>query len=201
MNWRESGLLRGGRGRLLGFPIRNSHKWNQTKGEEVFWHVSLSSTESSPFILAHQEIPSGTRLKCDNDIDKPPDVTEVVLTISERRMCVRKSSGTDEVPGLAMMIALLNTPGIIGIMISAWLRERTFSAHWRVQRLVLLAKDGKLLYEPSSYRPLCMLDIARILLERVIYTKLEAAIQQAEDFSANQFGLKKFTQPLTPLTG
>ena len=43
----------------------------------------------------------------------------------------------------------------------------------------ILPKGNKPPHESSAYRPLCMLDIAGKLFERIISVRLEAAIQQA----------------------
>ena len=45
--------------------------------------------------------------------------------------------------------------------------------------------------EPSSYRSLCLLDIAGKLFERVICARLESAIEDAEGLADNQFGFRK----------
>ena len=140
---------------------------------------------------AHQERPAGTGLSGDDSTDELPNVTEAEIIVAAKRICIRKAPGPDKIPGLAIKTAALNIPGIFAATFSACLREGTFPSHWKVQRLVLIPKDGKPSDEPSSYRPLCMLDIVGKLLERVIYTRLEAAIQQVGDLSDSQFGFRK----------
>ena len=57
--------------------------------------------------------------------------------------------------------------------------------------MVLLPKGNKPPDEPSAYPPLCMLDIAGKLFERIISVRLEAAIQQVGGLFGNQFGFRK----------
>ncbi|CAB0039636.1 unnamed protein product, partial [Trichogramma brassicae] len=68
---------------------------------------------------------------------------------------------------------------------------RMFSARWKRQRLVLMLKPSKPAFEPSSYRPLCMLDTAGKLLERIIADRLEAFTEGPAGLADSQFGFRK----------
>ena len=74
-------------------------------------------------------------------------------------------------------------------MYTRCLREGVFSDKWRQQRLVLLPKGRKPPGEPSSYRPLCMLDSAGKALERIIHEKIEEVTDR--QLSDKQFGFRK----------
>ena len=80
---------------------------------------------------------------------------------------------------------------IFKVTFNACRSQEIFPAQWKIQRLVLLPKGNKPPDEPSAYRPLCMLDIAGKLFERIISVRLEAAIQQFGGLSDNQFGFRK----------
>ncbi|CAB0038178.1 unnamed protein product [Trichogramma brassicae] len=69
--------------------------------------------------------------------------------------------------------------------------EGCFPARWKRQRLVLMLKPGKPAFEPSSYRPLCMLDTAGKLLERIIADRLEAFTEGPAGLADSQFGFRK----------
>ena len=69
------------------------------------------------------------------------------------------------------------------------LAEETFPERWKRQRLVLLSKGNKPPDEPSSYRPLCMLDSSGKTLERFIFNRIKAAI--GHFLADNQYGLRK----------
>ena len=113
------------------------------------------------------------------------------MKIAAKKIAIREASGLDGVPGLAIKNTALNVFYIFKETFNACLSEGIFSAQWNIQRLVFLPKGNKPLDEPSAYRPLCMLDIAGKLFERIISVRLEAAIQQVGGLSDNQFGFKK----------
>ena len=75
------------------------------------------------------------------------------------------------------------------LLILALVKE--YSRHSDDTKVVLLSKENKPPDEPSSYRPLCMLDIAGKLFQRIISVRLEAAIQQVGSLCDNQFGFRK----------
>uniref|UniRef100_A0ABD2WY82 Reverse transcriptase domain-containing protein n=1 Tax=Trichogramma kaykai TaxID=54128 RepID=A0ABD2WY82_9HYME len=71
------------------------------------------------------------------------------------------------------------------------LETGVFPSSWKHQRLVLLPKPGKPPDEPSSYRPLCMLDTAGKILERITCDRLEAYTKRPGGLSERQYGLRK----------
>jgi len=71
------------------------------------------------------------------------------------------------------------------------LLEGTFPDRWKRQKLLLLPKPGKTSGEASSYRPICLLDTIGTVFERVIATRLNAAMEEAGGLSSNQYGFRK----------
>ena len=73
------------------------------------------------------------------------------------------------------------------------LKTRRFPRAWKEARLVLLRKPGKPAESPSAYRPICLLDEAGKLLERVIAARLLDHLAPAEfpDLSDRQFGFRR----------
>ena len=69
--------------------------------------------------------------------------------------------------------------------------RRVASGHSGKYRLVLLPKGNKPPEEPSSYQPLCLLDITGKLFERVICARLETAFEDTGGLADNPFGFKK----------
>lgn len=67
--------------------------------------------------------------------------------------------------------------------------EGVFPRKWKQQRLVLLPKGNKPPDEPTSYRPLCMLDTAGKVLERIVHQRIEAAVDPL--LASNQYGFRK----------
>ncbi|CAB0040241.1 unnamed protein product [Trichogramma brassicae] len=71
------------------------------------------------------------------------------------------------------------------------LETGVFPSSWKRHRLVLLPKPGKPPDEPSSYRPLCMLDTAGKILERIMSDRLEAFTERPGGLSERQYGFRK----------
>ncbi|CAB0035450.1 unnamed protein product [Trichogramma brassicae] len=103
-----------------------------------------------------------------------PAVTLEELRGACRRIKNHTAPGPDGVPNSAIKFAIDAHPDIFMQVYTVCLRTGVFPACWKRQRLVLLPKPGKPPEEPSSYRPLCMLDTAGKILERIICDRLEA---------------------------
>ncbi|CAB0040819.1 unnamed protein product [Trichogramma brassicae] len=127
----------------------------------------------------------------------PPLQTGAIVpavTLEElRRACGRikdhTAPGPDGVPNSAIKIAIATHPDFLQVY-TACLRTGVFPACWKRQRLVLLPKPGKPPEEPSSYRPLCMLDTAGKILERIICNRLEATTESPGGLSDHQYGFR-----------
>ncbi|XP_051862314.1 uncharacterized protein LOC127565803 [Drosophila albomicans] len=80
---------------------------------------------------------------------------------------------------------------IINIAGGMKLGKSTTASLFSEARLILLLKPGKNPSEPASYRPICLIDNAGKMLERIICMRLERAIATGRDLSPNQFGFRK----------
>ncbi|CAB0031170.1 unnamed protein product [Trichogramma brassicae] len=120
-----------------------------------------------------------------------PAVTMEELRGACRRIKDHTAPGPDGVPNAAIKIAIATNPDIFLQVYTACLRTGVFPACWKRQRLVLLPKPGKPPEEPSSYRPLCMLDTAGKILERLICDRLEAMTESPRGLSDHQYGFRK----------
>ena len=100
-----------------------------------------------------------------------------------------KCPGLDGIPNIALKAAIEARPDTFLSMYTRCLREGVFPDKWGQQRLVLLPKGRKPLDEPSSYRPLCMLDTAGKILERIIHGRIEEVTDR--QLSDKQFGFRK----------
>lgn len=85
-----------------------------------------------------------------------------------------------------------NCPDLLLGMYNRALSTSTFPATWKVARVVFLHKGrGKPVSEPSSYRPLCILDTAGKLLERLILARLAVHVEDTGGLSPRQFGFRQ----------
>ena len=120
-----------------------------------------------------------------------PPITEEEVTNTLQRVYDDKAPGPDGVPNVAFKAAVRAKPQMFTDMYSACLREGVFPSRWKLQRLVLLLKPGKEPDQPSSYRPLCMLDTPGKVLERVICDRLQPYLESNNWLSDLQFGFRK----------
>ena len=65
--------------------------------------------------------------------------------------------------------------------------ESVFPRKWKKQKLVLIEKPGKPPGEPSPYRPICLLDTMRKILEKIIYNQLLTCAEAGEALSDLQY--------------
>lgn len=83
-------------------------------------------------------------------------------------------------------------PDILNVM-NRCLNEITLLLHWKCGKLVLLLKGlDKPVTEPSSFRPICMLDACRKVLERLILKWLDEFLDNIPGNRAeHQYGFRK----------
>lgn len=69
--------------------------------------------------------------------------------------------------------------------------EARFPAEWKTARLVLIRKENKALGESSSYRPLCMLNTARKLFEKILDCRIRDFLEANGSIADNQYDFRK----------
>lgn len=112
-----------------------------------------------------------------------------------RRACNRlsmgKSPGPDGIPNEVIKLVSEIWPEYFLKVFNSCLLNGIFPTKWKIQRLVLLRKGDKPLNDPSSYRPLCMLDSLGKLLECLMLRRLEERIDDLGGLSPMQHGFRK----------
>jgi len=79
----------------------------------------------------------------------------------------------------------------MGYLFTGCLRESCFPLEWKKAKLVLIPKGGKPEDLPSSYRPICLLDEAGKILERIIADRLVRQLSRiGPDLSEEQYGFR-----------
>ena len=84
-----------------------------------------------------------------------------------KRLQAGKAPGPDGIPKEVLRVILEVWPELLLEMYNSCLSKRVFPSRWKQQKLVLLRKGKKPLNEPSSYRPICLIDTMGKLLEVV----------------------------------
>ena len=92
------------------------------------------------------------------DSEHIPPITREELLQENKIIGNSKAPGMDNISNVALKTAVNAIPETFLDMYNIFLAEGTFPERWKRQRLVLLPKFNKPPNEPSSYRPLCMLD-------------------------------------------
>ncbi|XP_029053824.2 uncharacterized protein LOC114881259 [Osmia bicornis bicornis] len=106
----------------------------------------------------------------DEEKDIPPFRAEE-LVLAERSMKSGKAPGPDDIPAEAIKAAARNCPGLLLGMYNGCLRAVVFPARWKLARLALIPKGKGDSDSPSFYRPLCVLDTAGKMMERLLKTR------------------------------
>lgn len=119
-----------------------------------------------------------------------PIFTEEELTLAARKLVNRKAPGPDGIPAEVIKEIAHKRPKLLLKMYNSCLREGVFPKAWKEQTLVLISKGKGDPNSPSSYRPLCMLDTAGKLLERLMKPRIETAINTAGGLSQRQHGFR-----------
>lgn len=71
------------------------------------------------------------------------------------------------------------------------LREGKFPPEWKKADIVLFPKEGKSRDQPSAYRPICLLDEAGKILERIICDRLvDHLTLEGSNLNADQYGFR-----------
>lgn len=121
----------------------------------------------------------------------PPDVTCEEIKMIGLKIPTGKAPGPDGVPDIILKQLVSARPEILCGVFTRCLREGNFPDNWKVAKLVLLRKGDKPLESPSSYRPICLLDAAGKVLERILKTRLEKHLYDGNKLNEMQFGFRK----------
>ncbi|XP_025261901.1 uncharacterized protein LOC112637121 [Camponotus floridanus] len=120
-------------------------------------------------------------------------VTEEELAGAIRKLRAKNTApGPDGIPGRAWVLAL----GVLGDRLrrlyTACLKSGQFPPIWKEATLVLLQKEGRSPESPSAYRPICLLDEAGKLFERVLVARLQRHLSLVgPDLADCQYGFRE----------
>ncbi|CAB0028326.1 unnamed protein product [Trichogramma brassicae] len=181
--------LRRGRQRRLGQTIQGCHVAPRMPAGQA---AQLPSPSARPVAALFPRVPSGPALRLPRRVEEPiPAVTLEELKGAQSRIKERSAPGPDGIPNSALKIAIAARPDIFLPVYTTCLETGVFPPVWKRQRLVLIPKPGKPPDEPSSYRPLCMLDTAGKILERIVCDRLKAFTERPGGLSERQYGFRK----------
>lgn len=139
------------------------------------------------------QVSSAPQISADVSWSSDLEVSDAELVYAVRRLSARNTApGPDGIPGRALVIALAELGERIKRLFNSCFRHGKFPAIWKEAKLVLLRKDGRPLNSPSGFRPICLLEEAGKLLERIIALRLNRhLLNHGPDLSVNQFGFRQ----------
>lgn len=119
------------------------------------------------------------------------DVTNEELLEIAKSFDANKAPGPDGIPNVALKATIVEAPDMFRSSLQRCMNEKVFPDQWKRQKLVLLPKPGKSPGDPSAYRPICLLDTAGKLFEKVILNRLTPYTEGPNGLANNQFGFRK----------
>ena len=120
----------------------------------------------------------------------PPLLASEVDAAVARIAGRRKAPGPDGISSGILAAVHKADPGLLLSTLGVCLESGCYPHRWKQGRLVLLRKGVKPVGEPSSYRPLCLLNDVGKLLEFILVRRLEAHLQLKGGLSRAQFGFR-----------
>lgn len=120
-----------------------------------------------------------------------PEVTSSEVSELAHRIPRGKAPGPDGVPDLVVKEIATHRPEILRDVYNICLREGVFPYPWKVAKLVLLRKGDKPLDDPSSYRPICLLNTVGKFFERIIKARIEKRLEENDNLNDRQYGFRK----------
>lgn len=139
-------------------------------------------------LFPNNEVPAEETIS-NVDIELPLFTVEELKTAADK-LKPRKTPGPDGVPSEVIKEIAYKRPELLLNMFNRCLMEGQFPKIWKVQQLVLISKGKGDPDSPSAYRPLCMLDTAGKLLERLLKPRLKEAINASGGLSDRQHGFR-----------
>lgn len=118
-------------------------------------------------------------------------VTSTEIIELSKNILQGKAPGPDGVPDLIIRNVARHKPGILRDIFNKCLKGSVFPHSWKIAKLVLLRKGDKPLEDPSSYRPICLLNTVGKFFERLIKTRIEKRLEEAGDLDDPQYGFRK----------
>jgi len=104
-------------------------------------------------------------------MDTDPFSIEEIL-VAVRSLPNNKAPGPDEVTNEIIKVAVSCDSHKFHRAMNSCLQGSRFPTRWKHGKLVLIRKPGKPLDNPSTYRPICLLDGCGKLLEKLVVARL-----------------------------
>lgn len=130
---------------------------------------------------------------CDSNA-KFPKFTQEELKMACSKLKNNKAPGPGRVPAEILKVLAEERPKYVLSTFNQMAMDAEFPAIWKKARLLLLRKGTKPLENPSSYRPICLLDVEGKLYEQLLLGRLHNELIHTGGLSDKQYGFRKGRQ-------
>lgn len=121
----------------------------------------------------------------------PPFTIEEVNIAVERAKRKNTAPGMDNINGKIINVVHQICPSMLLGLYNQCIKEGVVPSGWKRARVILLKKGNKPEGEPSSYRPICLLNVLGKIFESLLVARLHEHIVSKGGLSPNQFGFTK----------
>lgn len=133
------------------------------------------------------------------DEDSPDWNEDLAVSEEEMSYALKRSfGGRNTAPGpdgiVKKVLALVSGElrGPLMHLIDGCLRKGVFPQAWKQANLVLLHKEGKDKTQPTSYRPICLINELGKLCERIVANRITRHLsEEGPDLAEHQFGFRQ----------
>lgn len=108
------------------------------------------------------------------------EITESEILEEVRKLPRGKAPGPDGIVNDFLQAVIKLDPKGTADLNNMCLKDNYYPIDWKVSNLVLIHKPGRSPEDPSSYRPLCMLNTIGKLFERILARRLNAFLENSK---------------------
>lgn len=131
-----------------------------------------------------------------NTNDNFPEFTSEDILKACSKLKNNKAPGPGNIPSEVIKEIIQQKPDSILPVFNKLASDGYFPAEWKIARLVLLRKDNRPLDNPSSFRPICLLDVEGKLYEHLLLERLNEELERSGGLSPYQYGFRKGRQTI-----
>lgn len=145
--------------------------------------------------IARELFPVHSEVNFSYDADDDfPSFNEEELILACQKIKNKKAPGPRQIPPEVIKLVATHRPDYMLSVYNELARNKKFPEEWKVASLVLLRKANKSLNDPTSYRPICLLDAEGKLFEQLLSKRLKIELQRTGGLSNMQFGFREQRQ-------
>lgn len=98
--------------------------------------------------------------------------------------------GPDGIPNEILKVLVSKQLEPLLNLMNSCLALSRFPSPWKIAKLVLLRKGDKPLDTPSSYHPICLLNSAGKLFEKILEGRIKSELVDGDDLAECQYGFR-----------